>query len=48
MVVGLRSAMPDLPGRMLPTVIGAASGLPPGVEMQAYDFFTEQPIKCKS
>ena len=51
-VAGLRSAMPDLPGRMvaqdLPSVIAAVSGLPPGVEMQAYDFFTEQPIKCKS
>ena len=51
-VVGLRSAMPDLPGRMvaqdLPAVIRAASTPPPGVEMQAYDFFTEQPIKCKS
>ena len=51
-VVGLQSAMPDLPGRLvaqdLPTVIRAASTPPPGVEMQAYDFFTEQPIKCKS
>ena len=51
-VVGLRSAMPDLPGRMvaqdLPMVIGAAPSPPPGVEMQAYDFFAEQPIKCKS
>ena len=53
-VVGLRSAMPALPGRMvaqdLPAVIRAASTPPPppGVEMQAYDFFTEQPIKCKS
>lgn len=51
-VVGLRSAMPDLPGRLvaqdLPTVIRAASTSPPGVEMQAYDFFTEQPIKCTS
>lgn len=44
--------MPELPGRMvaqdLPTVIEAASGPPPRVEMQAYDFFTEQLIKCKS
>ena len=51
-VVGLRSAMPDLPGRMvaqdLPAVIRAASTPPPGVEMQANDFFTEQPIKRKS
>ena len=51
-VAGLRSAMPDLPGRLvaqdLPTVIGAASAPPAGVEMQAYDFFSEQPIKRKS
>ena len=51
-VAGLRSAMPDLPGRLvaqdLPFVVGAVSGLPPGVEVQAHDFFTEQPIKCKS
>lgn len=51
-VAGLWSAMPDLPGRMvaqdLPTVIGAAPGPPAGVEMQTYDFFAEQPIKCKS
>ena len=50
-VAGLRSAMPDLPGRLvaqdLPTVIGAAPAPPTGVEMQAYDFFTEQPIKCR-
>ena len=43
--------MPDLPGRLvaqdLPTVIGAAPAPPTGVEMQAYDFFTEQPIKCR-
>ena len=48
-VVGLRSAMPGLPGRMvaqdLPTVIRAASPPPAGVEMQAHDFFSEQPIK---
>ena len=51
-VAALRSAMPDLPGRLvaqdLPTVIGAAPDPPPGVEKQAYDFFTKQPIKCKS
>ena len=51
-VAELRSAMPDLPGRMvaqdLPIVIKATLVSPPGVEMQAYDFFTEQPIKCKS
>ena len=43
--------MPDLPGRLvaqdLPFVVEAVSGLPPGVEVQAHDFFTEQPIKCK-
>ena len=51
-VAGLRSAMPDLPGGLitqdLPTIIVAALAPPLGVEMQAYDFFTEQPIKCKS
>ena len=51
-VASLRSAMPDLPGRLvaqdLPTVIKVAPVPPPGVEMQAYDFFTKQPIKCKS
>ena len=51
-VEGLRSAMPDLPGRMvaqdLPAVILAAPTPPLGVEMQAYNFSTEQPIKCKS
>lgn len=45
-VAGLRSAMPDPPGRMVAQE--AAVGPPPGVEMQAYDFFTEQPIRCKS
>ena len=51
-VAGLRAAMPDLPGRLvaqdLPAVIGAVLAPPEGVEMQAYDFFTEQPIQCKS
>ena len=48
-VLGLRSAMPGLPGRLiaqdLPSIISSISISAPGVERQAYDFFTEQPIK---
>ena len=51
MAAGLRSAMPELPGRIiaqdLPGMIGSAPSTPTGVEMQAYDFFTEQPVKSK-
>ena len=52
MAAGLRSAMPELPGRIiaqdLPGMIASAPSTPEGVEMQAYDFFTEQPVKSKS
>ena len=52
MAAGLRSAMPDLPGRVLaqdqPGMIASAPPPPAGVELQAYDFFTEQPIKSKN
>ncbi|MCJ1239018.1 hypothetical protein MMC14_007011, partial [Varicellaria rhodocarpa] len=48
MVAGLRKMMPDLPGRViaqdLPNMIQIAPKAP-GVEMQIYNFFTEQPIK---
>lgn len=51
-VKALRREMPDLPGRLvaqdLAPVIVNASDLPEGVEKQAYDFFTEQPIKGMS
>ena len=51
MAAGLRSAMPDLPGRViaqdLPGMIASTPPTPAGVEMQAYDFFTEQPVKSK-
>ena len=52
MAAGLRSAMPELPGRVLaqdqPGMIASASPPPAGVELQVYDFFTEQPIKSKN
>ena len=51
MAAGLRSAMPELPGRIiaqdLPGMIASAPSTPAGIEVQAYDFFTEQPIKSK-
>lgn len=51
MAAGLRSAMPELPGRIivqdLPGMIAGAPATPAGVEMQAYDFFTEQPVKSE-
>lgn len=51
MAAGLRSAMPDLPGRIiaqdLPGMIASAPSSPAGIEMQSYDFFTEQPVKRK-
>jgi hypothetical protein len=51
MVAGLRAAIPRLPGRLvaqdLPYMITTAPEVA-GFEWQAYDFFTEQPIKCKT
>ena len=51
MAAGLRLAIPDLPGRVVaqdqPGMIASAPPPPAGVELQAYDFFTEQPIKSK-
>lgn len=51
MVLGLRSAMPDLPGRLiaqdLPAIVGNVAILAPRVEKQAYNFFIEQPITRK-
>ena len=52
MAARLRTAMPELPGRIiaqdLPGMIATAPSPPAGVEMQAHDFFTEQPVKSKS
>ena len=52
MAAGLRLAIPDLPGRVVaqdqPGMIASSPPPPAGVELQTYDFFTEQPIKSKS
>ena len=49
-VSGLKEAFPQLPGRLIAQDLQGMIATAPsvtGVEMQAYDFFTEQPIKSK-
>ena len=47
----LKRSVPGLPGRFvaqdLPAVIESGEGYP-GVELQGYDFFEEQPVKSES
>ena len=48
MVAGLRTAMPELPGHFVGQDLPNMNKTAPqaaGVVMQAYNFFTEQPIK---